>query len=190
MKNIFKLMAVAMIAVSLPTFTACSDNDDPDNPDNPTQSSFTFNFNNEERTVTDFQAVDHTDEGYLTVFGYETSAQNSCFVQGFLESTVVSGATSQSTGGDIMNYRDPSYTYTDNDGVLGDAGDTYWGWNTVPSSFVENVTAIDLNALTMSANWTAQVFAIEDYIAGGGTPSNLIDFTGNINNMAWTWTSK
>ena len=187
MKNIFKVMGVALLACSM-IMVSCKKDENGDEPENPTQSSFTFNFNNQNRTVTEFLADDHTDEGYLTVYGYETASQNSCFVQGFLEATVIANGTYQSTGGDIMQFRDPSYTYTDDQGILGDAGDVYWGWNTVQSSFIENVTAVDLNALTMSANWTAKVFAIEDYIAAGGsTPNNLIDFTGNINNMAWTW---
>lgn len=191
MKNIFKFMGIALMACSL-TFVSCSnDDDDTTTPDNPqgNTASFVVTLDGATMQVTDFQAIDHTDEGYLTVYGYESADQNSRFVRGFLESTVVSGATNESTG-DYINFCDPANTYYDADGIFSQEGQpgTYYNHYTKPATFVENVTAIDLNALTMSANWTAKVVMLADAAAAmsfEGIPE--VDFSGNINNMTWAW---
>lgn len=66
-----------------------------------------------------------------------------------------------------------------------------WGWNTNSSSFDEIITAVDLNALTMSGSWSAEVFSTEDYVTymQTGTMPTMIPFSGVINNMPWTWIS-
>lgn len=197
-----KFLGIALLACGL-MFTSCKKDDktannNSDQNENPggggqtTPDGTTIKFNGTTWTAAAVEAVDHSDESYLTMYIEKTAGCSSqysdVFVQGFLESVVVSNGTYQSTGGDIMNYRDPNYIYTDEDGVLGDAGGQYWGWNTVSSSFIENVTAIDLNALTMSANFTANVFDIVDYIAAGGAvPSTLYPFEGNLKNAHWNW---
>jgi hypothetical protein len=139
-------------------------------------------------------AVDKTAEGYITLYGYKNASagQNDIFVQGFLESSVVSGATYESTDGDIMNYRDPNIIFTDTENLLGQgAGGQFWGIATVPSTFVENITAVDLNALTMSGNWSAKTVLLEDYAEAGSFDGlTQTDFTGNMVNMTWTWASK
>ena len=89
-----------------------------------------------------------------------------------------------------MSYYDPSYIWTDEDGVLGTAGGQYWGWNAYKNSFVETITAVDLNALTMSATFTEDVFDIVDYINAGGLPENLYQLKGNMKNANWSWVSK
>lgn len=195
MKNIFKFLGIAVLACGM--MVSCGK----DNPEEGTdttpvtppapQRSFTATFGSTNLDITSFQAVNHSDEGYLTVYGYENGEQNSRFVQGFLEATVVANGTYESTGGDVMNYRDPSVTYYDADGVLSRDGSaaTYYGHYTIPESFIENVTAIDLNALTMSANWTAKVILLSDYVANQGNMDACAqtDFSGNINNMTWVW---
>ena len=197
MKNIFKFLGIALMASAM--MVACGDKENTDGTDTtpvtppaPT-SSFTMNFDGTAYTIIDFQAVDHTSDGYITVYGYTTAqGENGIYTNGFLEATVVSNATYQSTGGDIMNFRDPSFIYVDVDGLLGDPNTSYWGWNCSSSTFVENVTAVDLNALTMSANWTVQVFSITDYIDANGDLSGvtLHPFTGEMVNAKWTWASK
>lgn len=195
MKNIFKFLGIAVLACGM--MVSCGK----DNPEEGTdttpvtppapQRSFTVTYGSTNLDITSFQAIDKTAEGYLTVYGYENGEQNSRFVQGFLESTVVANATYESTGGDVMNYRDPSVTYYDADGVLSRDGSvgTYYGHYTIPATFIENVTAIDLNALTMSANWTAKVILLADYVANQGNMDACAqtDFSGNINNMTWVW---
>ena len=194
MKNIFKFLGIALMASAM--MVACDKTNEESTDTTPVtppapQSSFVVSFNNAEMTVTDFQAIDKTSEGYITVYGYESNAQNSRFVQGFLESSVIADATYQSTGGDIMNYRDPSQTYYDADGVLNRSGEagTYYAHYTLPETFVENVTAVDLNALTMSANWTATVITLDEYVSNNGATDlcTQYPFSGVITNMTWTW---
>lgn len=199
MKNIFKFFGFAVLACSM--MVACGgDEENPgnepgnDNPPAP-QSSFVFNFDGDDYTVIDFQAVNHSDEGYLTVYGYTTNqGQSGIFTQGFLESTVIANGTYESTLGDIMNFRDPNMTYYDAEGILDNQNHqpaTYWGWASEGSTFVENVTAIDLNARTMSANWTVNVVALEDYVNNQGYAGCTgHPFTGEIINSTWAWASK
>lgn len=161
-----------------------------------TPDGATITFNGTTWTAAAVNAVDHSDEGYLTLYVEKTAGcsqqYNDVFMLGFLESTPVSDATYQSTNGDLMNYRDPNFTYTDNDNALGQgAGQTFWGWSVATSTFVENVTAIDLNAQTMSGNFSEQIYSLEDYVAAGlQVPSNTYPCTGTLKNMTWTWTSK
>ena len=75
-----------------------------------------------------------------TVKALVASSQEDIYTNGFLECVPVSGATYESTGGDIMHYRDPNYTFTDDQGLLGDPGTTYWGYNTLSNTFLENIT--------------------------------------------------
>ena len=190
MKNIFKFMGIALMACSLTVACGSDENDDNNNEEPQNTASFVVTLDNENMQVTEFLAVDHTAEGYLTVYGYESADQNSRFVQGFLESTVVSDATYESTSGDIMQFKDPANTYYDADGILSQEGQpgTYYNHYTKPATFIENVTAVDLNALTMSANWTAKIVMLSDAVAAGSfdaAPEH--DFSGNINNMTWAW---
>lgn len=152
-------------------------------------------FNGITWNAADMKAVDYSDVGYLFVLVEKTtgcSSDNSdVYLYGSLASFVCQNATYQSTGGDVIHYRDPNYIYTDVNGSIGDAGSQYWGWNEVQNSFVETVTAIDLNALTISATFTEEIFNIVDYInAGNQIPSNTYTLTGVLNNAHWSWMSR
>ena len=191
MKNIFKVMGVALLACSMIMVSCKKDDDSSSN-----ESKMSVNHGATAFDAASVMAVDHSADGYLTLYGYKNASagQNDIFVQGFLESSVVSGATYESTDGDIMNYRDPNIIFTDTENLLGQgAGGNYWGILTVPSTFIENITAVDLNALTMSGNWSAKTVLTEDYAENGASFDGLTqmtDFTGNMVNMTWTWTSK
>ena len=156
-----------------------------------TEGTTTIAFNGSTWVAADLLAVDHTDENYVTFIIEKTescsSQQSDTYLQGFMESYVCANETYQSTSGDCMSYYDPSYIYTDEDGILGDAGGQYWGWNAYKQSFVETITAVDLNALTMSATFTEDVFDIVDYIAAGGVPENMYQLTGTLSNAHWLW---
>lgn len=190
MKNIFKFMGVALLACSM-IMVSCKKDDE-----NSNESKLSVKHGTTAFDAASVMAVDYSAEGYLTLYGYKSASagQNDIFVQGFLESSVVSGATYESTEGDIMNYRDPNIIFTDTENLIGQgAGGQFWGILTVPSTFVENITAIDLNALTMSGNWSAKTVLTEDYAENGVSFDGLTqmtDFTGEMVNMTWTWASK
>lgn len=190
MKNIFKVMGVALLACSM-IMVSCKKDDE-----NSTESKMSVKHGTTAFDAASVMAVDYTAEGYITLYGFKNASagDNDIFVQGYLESTVIANATYESTGGDIMNYRDPNITFTDTENLLGQgAGGTYWGILTVPSTFIENITAVDLNALTMSGNWSAKTVLTEDYAENGASFNGLTqmtDFTGDMVNMTWTWASK
>ena len=163
----------------------------------PTPSgSTTVSFNGTSWEAANMSAVDKSSQGYLYVeFFKVANSEDNIYCDGYLETTPGNDYNYQNTGGDIMNYRDPNYTYYDAEGILSEDGEpgTYWGWNTNSSSFAEVITAVDLNALTMSGNWSADVFTAEDYVTylHDGTMPAMYPFSGVIDNMPWTWnTSK
>lgn len=152
------------------------------------EAKITFNGNS--WTAANALGIDKTSQNYITFYFFKVAnSQEDVYCQGFLESVPVSGATYESTGGDIMHYRDPNFTYTDVDGNLGDPGTTYWGYNALSSTFVENITAVDLNALTISGNWSEEVGLVSEY-AETGEWTTTYPCTGNLTNAEWAWTSK
>ena len=119
---------------------------------------------------------DHSSEGYIYVVIEKTqgcSYNNSdIYLKGFLESSVGSW-TYSSSAGDYFSYFDPIDIYTDVNGVLGNGQNAnYFRWKEVRNSFIENITAVDLNNLTISGTLSEELFDIEDYIAEGQIPSN------------------
>jgi len=154
------------------------------------QNEAKITFNGNSWVAANALAIDHTDENYLTIYFFKVaSSQEDIYTNGFLESVPVSGATYESTGGDIMHYRDPNYTFTDDQGLIGDPGTTYWGYNTLSNTFLENITGCDLNALTLSGNWSAEVGDVETY-ATTGDWGNTYAFSGKLTNAEWAWASK
>ena len=154
--------------------------------------STTVSFNGTSWEAANMSAVDKSSQGYLYVeFFKVANSEDNIYCDGYLETTPGDDYNYQNTGGDIMNYRDPNYTYYDAQGILSEDGEpgTYWGWNTNSSSFAEVITAVDLNALTMSGSWSADVFTAEDYVTylQSGTMPAMYPFSGNIDNMPWTW---
>ena len=82
-----------------------------------------------------------------------------------------------------MFYRDPNRI------ILSDLipeGDTIWGWEPFPSSFVEHITAVDLNNLTISGDWSIEMGDVFTYLASGDW-GTTIPFTGIMENTHWTW---
>ena len=133
--------------------------------------------------------VDHTSDNYITFYFFKVaSSDDDVYCVGFLES-YPGTFDYEGTGGDIMHYRDPNYTYTDNDGLLGDPGTTYWGYNSLSNTFAEVITAVDLNALTISGNWSVEVGDVATY-ATTGDWGTTYPFTGLMTNAEWTWNGK
>ena len=133
--------------------------------------------------------VDYTSDDYIIFYFFRTaSSTEDVYCQGYLED-YPGTFDYEGTGGDIMNYRDPNFTWTDEDGVLGNAGTTYWGWYSMPETFAEVITAVDLNALSISGTWSADVATVEGYATTGQfTP--VAQLNGVMNNANWDWTSK
>lgn len=134
---------------------------------------------------------DHSDENYITFYFYKTAnSDNDISVRGFLQTTV-GQYDYQTSQGDYFKYIDPNSTWTDEQGLVGDAGNTYYRWQSYEevfhtSTFVENVTAVDLNNKKFSATWSEDIFDVEDYAVNGenATPHLL---SGVLKNTSWEW---
>lgn len=198
MKNIFKLMGLALIAGSM-MFVACNKDDEGNggNGNNPTPEPDGYYITmdgdswqpveilgryNEAGVDDDGNAYD----AYMTMQVNKTEAEDSPYILGYLQATTISNGTYESTGGDIMNYRDVNDIYTDNDGVLGTAGGQYYNFVADRTSFVENITAIDLNATTMSGDWTENYLDLPTYIANNGAFTGAKTLSGVMRNITWT----
>ncbi len=196
MKNIFKVMGIAILACSM--MVACgndeenegNNNNNGGNTEPQVEEGFVVTKDGSSWTAVEFlgryNEAGADFDAYLTVEAYQTTAEDSPCVAGFLQATVISGATYESTGGDIINYRDVNDIYEDTEGVLGDAGGQYYNFVSDPSSFVENITAIDVNATTISGNWTENYVDIPTYIANGGTYDGAKVLSGVMTNATWT----
>ena len=154
------------------------------------QNEAKITFNGTSWVAANAIAQDHTDANYLTIYFFKVaSSQEDIYANGFLESVPVSNATYESTEGDIMNYRDPNHTWYDEDNLLGQGQVTYWGYNTLSNTFLENITAVDLNKLTISGNWSAEVGEVSEY-ATTGNWTTTYPFTGKLTNAEWAWSGK
>lgn len=151
------------------------------------QNETKITFNGTSWVAANAIGIDKTAENWIYFYFFKVAnSQENPYCEGALESVPVTNATNESTGGDNMNYRDPDYTYYDETGVLGQGeGVTFWGWNAINSTFVENITAVDLNALTISGDWSVQVGDVATY-AETGDWGTLKPFTGKMTNATWT----
>lgn len=201
MKNIFKIMGIAVLACGM--MVACNKPEE----DNNNNNNDNGGGNNNQQEQQDgffvtmkgatWQAVDflarYTEEteqydAYLTLEAYKTADDDSPYVKGFLQASVVSGATYNSTGGDYITYTDPNDIYVDSEGILSRDGQPGQYYNFAPdvSSFVENITAIDVNATKISGDWKINYVDIPTYIANQGSYAGAQEMKGVMRNAVWT----
>ena len=151
----------------------------------------TISFNGNTWTAANMTGYDYSSQGYLAFEIFKTANSTSDVnLLGWLESTP--GSYDYASTYDYFKYYDPNDTYYDEDGALsqdGSAG-TYYRWQILnnESSFVENVTAVDLNNKSISATWSEELYDVEDYIAAGNTvPDRTYTLTGQMVNATWVW---
>ncbi|MBR3557845.1 MAG: hypothetical protein IKN78_03140 [Bacteroidales bacterium] len=135
--------------------------------------------------------VDQTADGYLGFYMFKTAnSQQDLHVLGFFQPSAGT-YDYQSSQGDYMTLRDPNFTYYDEDGSLSQDGQPgeYWGWIWVPNTLSEVITAIDLNATTMSATWSNDITDLETYDQTGNYGDSYT-LSGVMTNASWTWASK
>ena len=161
--------------------------------------TITFNGSSWNAAATNF--IDYTSNGYMTIYAYKNNADagsqypsNDVMVYGFLESTTGS-YTHTSSGGDLMKYFDPNDLYVVNSTIILSNNDTitagsYYRYFPLSSTFTETVTAIDLNARTMSATWSEQLSDLEQYINNNGASYGTTrTLSGTLSNYHWSWSS-
>ena len=166
-----------------------------------TSGYYRITFNGNTWTVAATNLINYTSNGYMTIYAYHDASDvnqgtnaSGILVYGYLESTTGT-YTYSSSGGDIMQYRDPNQLLmVDNTIILSNndtiAEGTYYRYFPLSSTFSETVSSIDLNALTMSATWSEQVADLEQYINSNGTSyGTTLTLSGVLSNYHWTWTS-
>lgn len=205
-----KFLGIALLACGL-MFTSCKkDNPQPDNnttenpgggenPATPTNgATIAFDGDNTTWNANSIVAVDHSDQNYLYMQIYKTAnAEEGVYVSGYLESNV--GSYTYANTYDLMYYTDPNFNYVDETGELGQLlqaenaqpGDVYSGWLSLSGgdNFTETISAIDLNALTMSANFTQKIVKSADVVEAGGVPSTKYNLNGTMTNASWAWST-
>ena len=131
-------------------------------------------------------AVDFTSEGYLTFYIFKTAGdQNDVYLRGWLENTP--GNYNYDSTGDYFLMCDNNNLWIDEDGIIGDSGSSYYHWQVDKRTFVEHITAVDLNNKTINATWSEELFSIEDYVNGGGYNFTTYPLTCHMVNATWTW---
>ncbi len=155
-----------------------------------TSDSYTkITFQNNSWNAATVWGYDYSAENYLAFVIFKTD-ESDTYLQGWLMTTP-GEYTYETSGGDYFKYYDPNDTWTDADGVLGQgAGVSFYRWNADPYSFVENITAVDLNNLTYNATWSEECFDVEQYAATGGSDYGTTQtLTGELVNATWEWQS-
>lgn len=133
-------------------------------------------------------AFDFSSDGYLTFYIFKTANdQNDVYLRGWLENTP--GNYNFDSTGDYFLMCDNNNLWIDEDGIIGDSGSSYYHWQVDKSTFVEHITAVDLNNKTINATWSEDMFSIEDYVENGGTPTQFYPLSCQMVNATWTWQS-
>lgn len=160
--------------------------------------TYTITFNGSSWNAAATRFVDYTSQGYMTVFAWKNSSDansginptTDVLVYGWLESS--SGSYTYSNTYDYMNYRDPNQAVVVPNTVILSNNDTieegtYYRYFANPTTFTENITAIDFNSLTISATWSEQIFDIEQYINNNGTSyGTMYNLSGTLSNYHFT----
>ena len=141
-------------------------------------------FGTESWTATSCLGDDYSEYGLLG-FGafknYENA--NAPFIQGYFRSTVGSATHASGDYNYFFYYENENDFMTDTDGSLsGQAGAQLPNWQ--PGSQTQQVTAIDLNACTISGNVHGNSFYLPDYVNNVETTREL---NITVNNAQWEW---
>ena len=188
MKNIFKLMGIALIASSM--FVACGGEEKPQE-DNTPKCTITWNGESWDATASIFLRQNQMGpfQDYFAFFVFKTAsdanaiksgqAATNDYVSGTMPNTV-----SALTAEDQINYVDVDDIYSYGGDQYNPAGN-YLRWNII--STTGNVTAYDATAMTVSANFSSEFFDLEVYEQNGGqipTTGNRT-MTGKMVNYHW-----
>lgn len=178
MKNIFKMMGIALLASSM-LFVACNKDENTDENNNNNNEPTVTNgikvtFGDVNWTAADILGEEYASYGLLSIGAfkdYESSVAP--FVQGYLPNAVRSATHGQGDYYYFFYYENDNDVTIDDDGSLsGTAGAELPNWQP-RAGFQENVTALDMNAMTISATAEGTLFYLPDYLQGTETTKDL-----------------
>lgn len=205
MKNIFKFFGFAVLACSM--MVACG-NDDPEgndpgnnnNPDNPTTTpSYKVTWLDQTWEAGATQWIDFTSEDYMTVYVYQSAQDlgaqqpsHGVMLMGWFKASVGTD-TYDDDANCVASFLDPNYFWTADQDLAAagiTTGTNYFRYQCVRASFTETISAIDLNAGTISATWSESMFDIEQFVANAGQSyGELYPLSANIVNYHFTLTT-
>ncbi len=202
-----RFLGIALLAGSM-LFVSCKKEEKKTNEVNNEDTTGTsITFNGSTWKAADMVGVDINDDNYFVCIIEKTAncGVNAIATQtnptdkylvGYIKKT--NGSDSYQSSQHYMQYFDPTYTYKDENGVIGQAGVTHYGWQVIINTYEANVTAVDLNALTLNATFTEEVFDVADVVAAGGyeehdgqtylpegIPSKTL--SGTMKDAKWAW---
>lgn len=171
MKNIFKLMGIALLASSMILVSCKKDEENNENNNNnePTVTNgIKVTFGDANWTAADILGEEYASYGLLEIgafVNYESSTTP--YVQGYLPNSVRSTTHVAQQDYYYMFY------YENDDDVTVQGENEYPNWQ--PSAgFEENVTALDMNAMTISATAQGTMFYLPDYMNEITTEKDLL----------------
>lgn len=157
------------------------------------EGGVTVTFQNKSWKAADIINTNSPSSNYLQLEIHKTANDdNDIFLLGTITKEV-GKHTFESSQGDYFTYIDPNQTWVDEEGVIIDQngaahpGTKYYVWQVAENSFVEKITAIDINAKTIDAEWSENLFSIYDYIEHNGTPSTYYPLTCKMRKASWEW---
>lgn len=196
---------MALLACSMILVSCKKDTPKPEEQTTDTKG-VTISFNGSTWKAADMYCINHADEHYMEVIIEKTA---NCGLTAVVNNgqepptdicmygvmATNTGTYNYVTNGAIIYYADPSEIFTDEEGVLGEVGKTYWRWNEVQNKFAETITAIDLNTLSINATFSSELYDINEvvneggYTQLGGLPEGVTTklLTGTMNEATWEW---
>ena len=176
MKKVFKMMVCALAACSL--FVACGDEEETE------KDGIKVAFGEESWEAADVLGVDYSSQAGVVKLGayqdYESTTTP--YVQGYVPNTPSTVAYNRE------NYYYMFYYENDDDYTPGvnRSGQTVNYPNWQPYSFNEEITAIDLTALTISGNCTGTLYSYPEAVAAQSVENaTKKDLNVTINNATW-----
>jgi hypothetical protein len=177
MKKVFKMMVCALAACSL--FVACGDEEETE------KDGIKVAFGEESWKAADILGVDYSTVAGVVQLGAfkDLESTTTPYVQGYVPHT-----PSTVTYNAANNYYYMFYYENDNDYTPGinRSGDTVNYPNWQPYSFTEEITAIDLTALTISGNCSGTLYSYPEAVAANSVENaTKKDLSVTINNATW-----
>ena len=176
MKNIFKLMGIALLASSM-IFVSCKkdeENNENNNNEPTVTNGITVTFGDANWTAADILGTEWASYGLLEIgayVNYESSVAP--YVQGYLPNAVRSATHGQNDYYYFFYYENEDDYTVDTDGSLtNQPGTELPNWQP-RQGFAENVTALDMNAMTISATAEGTLWYLPDYLNDVTTEKDL-----------------
>lgn len=151
------------------------------------QAGGSYSFNGTNYTVNTFYGSYKTDSepAYISVALLQDVNDNTVpYCQGFMNAAL--GTDTYEDYENRIEIKDATAVFSDPDGSLTGQAGTYYKYGfqpTIGSTFTETITAIDINAMTISATAVTAMLDVEAFVTTGETI--LENLVVNLSSMTW-----